>query len=108
MSMPTLFDAEVQRPLTMKEQFCVFHVQNPQVFRALEEMTEQMVKRGRKHLGLKMMVEVLRFNYYLTTSDPNSEFKVSNNYTSHYARLLIDVHPEWAGLFELRERHHNA
>ena len=94
------------RQLSPIEKFCVFHAQNPHVFAALERMAGEMAARGRKRIGVKMMVEVLRYEYYLETTDPNSEFKVSNNYTSHYARLLIDCHPEWRELIETRERHH--
>jgi hypothetical protein len=99
-------EARLERRLTPLEQFSFFHVRNPHVFEALERMAGEMASRGRKRIGVKMLVEVLRYEYYLETSDPNSEFKVSNNYTALYARLLIDTHPEWAELIETRERHH--
>jgi hypothetical protein len=105
----TFFDLDTMlapdRELTTMEKFSLFHVQNPQVFKALEEMTEQMVKRGRSKLSVKMMIEVLRWSYYLTTNDPNSEFKINNSYSSLYVRLLIDTHREWENLFQLREVH---
>jgi hypothetical protein len=50
-----------------------------------------------------MLLEVLRWNYYMKTDDPNSDFKINNNYAPYYARLLIEKHPEWSDLFQLRE-----
>ena len=105
---PSLFDAQAQRDLTLQERFVVFHLSNPQVFTELERMTQQMVNRGRTRLSMKCLVEVLRWSYYLTTSDPESEFKVNNSFTSLYTRLMIDVHPEWTNLFQLREIHEGS
>jgi len=52
---------------------------------------------------MSCLVETLRFNFYRQTVDPNSEFKVNNNYKPHYARLLITEDPELESLFELRK-----
>jgi hypothetical protein len=102
---PTLFDAQAQRPLTLKERFSCFHIENPQVYQELERMTQQMVDRGRTKLSIKTLVEVLRWGYYLRTSDPSSEFKLNNSYSAFYSRLLMDNHKEWGQIFELREIH---
>lgn len=84
------------------DKFEEFHRLNPQVFVALESMTREMVNRGRGKIGIKMLFEVLRWNYYMNTSDPNSDFKINNNYAPYYARLILERHPEWDGIFELR------
>jgi hypothetical protein len=103
--MLTLFGNEYEpgHELTMSEKFVVFHLNNPRVFKELEAMTEQMMARGRSRIGIAMLFEVLRWNFYMGTNDPNSEFKLNNNYRSFYARLLMDLHPEWGQVFELRE-----
>lgn len=106
--MPTLFDAQAQRPLTIREQFAVFHTENPRVFEALEAMAAEMVLRGRKRISARMLIEALRYDFYIKTDDPNSDFKVNNNYSAHYARMLLDVHPDWEGLFQLREIHEGS
>jgi hypothetical protein len=95
------------RQLSPIEKFSVFHVQNPHVFAELERMALELAARGRKRIGVKLLVEVLRYEHYMTTEDPNSTFKISNTYTAFYARLLIDTHPELRELIETRERHHN-
>jgi hypothetical protein len=90
----------IQKPLY--EQFKEFHEANPEVFVALEDMAQTLISRGRKKIGISLLIEVLRWNYYMKTDDPNSDFKINNNYRSFYARLLIESHPEWAEVFELR------
>ena len=97
-----LLELDFDIELTPAEKFERFHELNPQVFNALESMTRELTNRGRKRIGIKMLFEVLRWNYYMETSDPNSDFKINNNYAPYYSRLLIDKHPEWADVFELR------
>jgi len=97
-----LLELDFDIELTPAEKFERFHELNPQVFSALEKMTTELTNRGRKRIGIKMLFEVLRWNYYMETNDPNSDFKINNNYAPYYSRLLIDKHPEWANVFELR------
>lgn len=90
--------------LTITEKFEVFHEKNPQVFTLLESMAKEMIEgRGRRKIGISLLCEVLRWNYYMATNDPNSEFKINNNYRASYARMLVAVHPEWGDVFSLRE-----
>lgn len=88
---------------SIQERFETFHRLNPWVFDALEKLASQYAAKGRKRIGIRMIWEVVRWNYNLQTSDPNSEFKISDHYHSRYVRLLIEKHPEWADLFELRK-----
>lgn len=89
------------RGLSLEEQFALFHQANPHVYQALRQLAIQLAQRGHRRIGIKMLFEVLRWQYALRTDDPNSEFKLNNNYTSFYARLL-DQEPELNGRFELR------
>lgn len=88
--------------LTHAEKFEEFHKANPEVFQMLEVLASSLIARGRKKIGIGFLCEVLRWNYYMETSDPNSEFKLNNNYRPYYARLLIERHPSWADAFEIR------
>ena len=87
MSTQTILNFE--RPPTAADRFHEFHANNAQVADTLELLAAQMIDRGRKHFGIGLLFEVLRWNFYMTTTDANSDFKVNNNYRSHYARLLI-------------------
>jgi hypothetical protein len=89
------------RGLTLEQQFLAFHRTNPHVYQALRRLALELVGRGHRRIGIKMLFEVLRWQYALRTDDPNSEFKLNNAYTSFYARLL-NQEPELCGCFELR------
>ena len=93
------------RRLSPAEKFQAFNELNPKVLEALEEMCVQMVARGRKRIGIGCLFEVLRWNYYLKTDDPNSDLRLNNDYRSRFARLILLRHPDWEGLFELRAMH---
>lgn len=90
------------KPLTRAEKFHDFHAHNPQVFAELEKLAQVMIAKGRKKIGIGLLFEVLRWEFYMNTDDPNSEFRLNNNYRSHYARLLIERNPELTDALELR------
>ena len=87
---------------TIQEQFEEFHRLNPGVYRRLAAMARQLLARGRKKIGIAMLFEVLRWNYYVNTNDPSSEWKLNNNYKSRYAHMM-NAESEFKGVFELRE-----
>jgi hypothetical protein len=97
-----LMELDFSTELTPAERFEEFNRRNPQVYSALESMAREIVNRGRRKIGIKMLFEVLRWNYYLETDDPNSDFKINNNYAPYYARLIIANNPNWEDVFELR------
>lgn len=87
---------------TIEERFAAFHGRNPQVYRALRDMALEAKRRGNRQYGMKGLFEVLRWQHAMQThGDP---FKLNNNYTALYARLLMDNEPELADFFELRRR----
>ena len=87
---------------TIGEQFEAFHATNPMVFDQLVGLADQLRDRGHTRGSMKMLFEVLRWERMLATDDPSSDFKLNNNYTSHYARLVTDRHPRFEGFFETR------
>jgi hypothetical protein len=97
---PVLVDAPASG--TIQERFERFHAANGWVYEALKKLVEQYVARGRKRIGIRMLWEVVRWNYHMATTDPASEWRTNDHYHSRYVRLLIERHPEWADLFELR------
>jgi hypothetical protein len=48
---------------------------------------------------MKALFEILRFNALLSV---DNKLKLSNNYTSLYARLMMQQEPELAGFFITR------
>jgi hypothetical protein len=82
-------------------EFLEFHTENPHVYTELVKLARQAKERDRSKIGMKMLFEVLRWNRMITTN--NTDFKLNNNYTSHYARKIMEDYKELQGLFETRE-----
>ena len=80
--------------------FEAFHALNPWVLRELERRTAECVNGGWKRIGIGMLFELLRFRYGQATR--GDEFRLNNNWRSRYVRLLLERHPEWEPLFEVR------
>lgn len=78
-----------------------FHGANPHVYAKLRELALHMVRIGRKRYGMKGLVEVVRWNINMETT--GTEFRINNNYTAFYARLLMAREPELDGFFQTRE-----
>lgn len=110
---PSLFDEQLDLGVTIMalipvgahgtidERFARFDAANPWVHRALVNLTADLVRRGRRKVGMKMLFEVLRWHTLRATE--GEDFRLNNNFTSRYARKLMAEHPEWDGLFDTRE-----
>jgi hypothetical protein len=90
------------RGLTIQQQFDLFHAANPWVYTALVQCARDLVGRGHRRLGIGMLAEVVRWQYFRQTTDA-SGFKLNNNYRSRYVRLIVEREPDLADLFETRE-----
>lgn len=84
----------------IRARFDNFHAKNPQVYSDLLKLTRQAVEAKRNRIGIKMLFEILRWNHLLsTTGEP---YKLSNDFTAHYARMIMQNHPEFGEIFDLR------
>lgn len=86
---------------TIEQRYVEFKTRNPHVLNQLETLARTAFNLGRRRIGMKHLFEVLRWNHYFNTR--GEKFKLNNNYTSLFARDIINKHPEWAGLFETRK-----
>jgi hypothetical protein len=84
---------------TTETAFQSFHRLNPFVYEQLKALALRLKKVGVKKYGMKALFEILRFNALLSV---DNKIKLSNNYTSLYARLLMQQEPELAGFFVTR------
>lgn len=88
-------DASIQR------KFEEFHRDNPQVYDRLVHLTRGLVMRGHQRVGMKMLWEVVRWDSMLSTN--GVPWKLNNNFSSRYARLIEEREPDLHGVFEKRE-----
>jgi len=88
---------------TIQERFEAFHDANPHIYRMLRALALGWVYAGRTHGSMKMFWETLRFQSG-TVNSLGEPYKLNNDFTALYARLLMEREPALAGFFEIRER----
>jgi hypothetical protein len=84
-----------------QDRFETFHAANPQVYKALVTLARKAKARGKTRVGIKALVEVVRWELSLETAG-DFEFKVNNSHAPHFARLIMAQEPDLAGIFETR------
>lgn len=80
--------------------FRTFHTENPHVYTKFKNLAFEMKKTGRKKYSAETIINVLRWHTDLVTK--GNEFKISNDYRSIYARLLVYQYPEFEGFFSFK------
>lgn len=71
---------------------------NPLVWEYFVLFTFEMIEKGYKRIGSKMIFERIRWETMIK-GDP---FKVNNNYTPYYARKFEREYPQHKGIFSKR------
>ena len=79
-----------------------FHKKNPHVYKTLVIRCKQWRNRHpKKKIGIRMLWEAMRWDILMQTDAPD-DFKLNNNHTSYYARLIMNNEPDLAGIFDIR------
>lgn len=89
--------------LTIQQAFEAFHDAHPWVYRRLVDLARDYIQSGAKRVSIKMLFEVLRWQWRIATKDRNSQWALNNNYSSRYARLIATTEPDLSEAFECRE-----
>lgn len=87
---------------TIQKRFEQFHVLNPDVYRGYVKLAREYRGRGYPTIGIGHLTEVLRWQRRMDTYDPASEFKISNDYRSRYARFIMANEPDLEGFITTR------
>ena len=90
---------ERERHDRIYRKFLSFHADNPHVYVELTRMARQLASRGIKRYGIKALIEVLRWKSIKTTGE---DYKINNNFTAYYARLIMEEEPDLDGFFKIR------
>lgn len=85
---------------TIAERFQAFHEANPHVYEALRDMALWLKDQG-KRAGMKLLFEQLRWLSLIQTD--GEPYKLNNDFTGRYARLIMEQEPQLDGYFEIRE-----
>jgi hypothetical protein len=97
------FDLPEVQDDSIPARFSRFHAVNPQVYDSLVVLARQFRQRQPDaKLGIAMLYEVLRWNYYMAT---NSEepYKLSNDFRACYARLIMEQENDLEGIFQTKK-----
>ena len=95
-----------EQPATLSpldEKFWAFHNANPQVYLQIEKYAQRAYRHGIRKIGMKMIFELLRWDMLFSTN--SEDYKLNNSYTSRYTRILLEKHPEFSDMFEIRGIH---
>ena len=82
---------------TIRDRFNEFHRDNPHVYKLYEHFAFELIGRGHKRLGSKMIIERIRWETMIKTTDET--YKISNDFTALYAREFVKNHPQHADKF---------
>lgn len=85
-------------------QWWEFHLEHPEVFEAYVRFSDEWLRaRPGQRCGMAMLRERLRWEHAIGNLG-GGDWKLNNNYTPLYARLLMARVERFDGLFELRRR----
>ena len=96
---PAIFPVDGTK--TIEQAFDRFHEANPHIYEAIVELALQAKGRGFDCWSINGIFEVLRWNVSMHTDEEAP--RLSNNYRSRYARLVMRRHPELDGFSTTRE-----
>lgn len=86
---------------TIQAAFLRYHEQNPIVFKLLVQQIDKAILKGKKKISVKTILGYIRWEIFLeikqeTLFDKKGEkieYKIPDQFTSRYSRLLIDQYP---------------
>ena len=93
---------EVPEESKLQQRFNLYHQKYPHVFSLFKKFAKDTKSRGRKYFGAKAIMERVRWSVNFETNEYD-EFKINNNYTSRYVRLLERDDSSFKGFFKKRE-----
>lgn len=88
-----------KRLLTNADYFKVYHAENPHIYEAFKSYSFQLIASGTEKLSAYLIFERMRWESIVSGKQV---WKLNNNYRPYYARLFMQDHPEYEGLFTLR------
>jgi hypothetical protein len=88
--------------MTLRQRWWSFHCQNLGVYDALRLLALDLKRRGFRKVGVALLFERLRWEYFLQTR--GDAYKLNNSFRALYARFLMSREPELRNFFETRRQ----
>lgn len=86
---------------SIQARFERFHAANPEVYVELVRLARKLRNQGLSSYGIVGLYEVLRYDRSLKTD--GKPFKLSNDFRSRYARLIMDQEEDLRDFFRTLE-----
>lgn len=91
--------ARVCRP-TIGERFEQLLLERPELYDLMVKLARDVKARGKERYSMKAIFERARWHYIIDRGD--DDFCLNNDFTSHFARLIMEREPDLKGFFETR------
>jgi hypothetical protein len=89
----------------LEAQFFEFHRNNPDVYLLFKKFADKVKKSGYKRYSCRTILHRVRWETDIKTVEGKNRtpFKINNNYSPYYARMLMAKHPHtYKNFFSLR------
>jgi hypothetical protein len=93
-----------KRKLSIDERFDIWTKENTVIVGLYLKFARAAKASGREYYGIAAITERIRWEVNIDSKDPNSDFKISNDYRAPMARLLVKLDPQLAGFFSMKKR----
>lgn len=103
MNAAQLYQPELFECKTIADNFRRFHQDNPQVYKWFKHYAVILWNRGYRRYSSDGILHIIRYRVAIR-KDPREQFKINNNYSALYARMLINDDVRFNDFFELRSR----
>lgn len=95
---------------SIQDAFEKFHASNPDVFLLIVREADRAVRNGKKRFSVKQIIGYLRWEIFLQTKEDTlfevkgeiKKYKIGDQYTSRYSRMLLDKFPRFKDYIEQR------
>jgi hypothetical protein len=87
---------------TLDEKFFEYHHKNPHIYYLFEKFAREIKRSGQARYSMRTIMHRVRWHIDVDTIGEN-QFKMNNDYSSRFARLLVRLNPEFAGFFRMRK-----
>jgi hypothetical protein len=82
------------------DKFLSYHKANQEIYNKFKEYSFATLQKGHKRYSAKGIFEIIRWHTGVNGSD---KYKINNNYTPYYARMVMNEHPNlFKDFFKLR------
>lgn len=95
----------------IQRRFEEYHRQNPNVYELIVAYARRAKRGGKKEWGIAAIIEIIRWEHFFkaqeegikTEGGAEEKFKISNDYRSRYARLIMEQEADLSGFFKTKE-----